>query len=111
MPFQPIGDENLEAKLDIRLPAAEKERIREDAAKAGVSMSEMVRRRYFGRPIVSRADERAIAQLIKLGGLLKRVHTESGGAYSGETFAAIQALYGAAQELGKGLRAGDREAL
>lgn len=109
MPFEPIGNENLEAKLDIRLPAAEKERIREDAAKAGVSMSEMVRRRYFGRPITSRADEKAIAQLVKLGGLLKHVHNESGGAYSEETFSVLQELFGAVRNLGKGLRARDSQ--
>jgi hypothetical protein len=109
VPFEPIGDDNMEAKIDIRLPASEKERIRADAAGAAISMSAMVRRRYFGRPVVSRVDQQAIAQLSKIAGLLKHVHVSSGGAYSNETFEAIQMVKGAAHELMKGLRARDRE--
>ncbi|MCW2314067.1 ribbon-helix-helix domain-containing protein [Rhodoferax antarcticus] len=40
----------------VRLPQNELNTIREDAELAGISMSELVRRRYFGRPIIANTD-------------------------------------------------------
>ena len=69
--------------LRLRLTASEKERLREDADLAGLSMSELVRRRYFGRPIIANADAIMIKELRRLGGLVKHVHNESNGVNSG----------------------------
>ena len=51
------------------MTTAEDERLREQSASAGLSVSEYIRRRIFGgRPIVARTDNQAIREL---GGLLK----------------------------------------
>lgn len=92
MPFEVRGAESLDAVVNVRLTAAEKARLKEDADLAGLSVSELVRRRYFGRPVIAHADVVTIKELRRLGGLLKLVHTESGGAYSAETAAALAAL-------------------
>lgn len=89
MPFEKIGDECLDAVVNVRLTREEKERLRDDAEMAALPMSALVRARYFGRPIVAHADKILIKELRRLGGLLKHVHNESGGAYSAETSAAL----------------------
>lgn len=92
MPFFAIGPEPLDAIINVRLTSAEKTRLKEDADSAGLSMSELVRRRYFGRPIIAHADAVTIKELRRIGGLLKHVHNESGGAYSRDTAGALAAL-------------------
>ena len=89
MPFQKLGDEALDAIVNVRLTSLEKERLREDADLAGLSMSELVRRRYFGKPIIANADRVMLKELRRIGGLLKHVHNESNGAYTKETVAAL----------------------
>ena len=75
----------LDERVNLRLPASEKETIREDSDLAGISMSECVRRRYFGLPVTASADKLMIKELRRIGGLLKAVHLESNGAYSNQT--------------------------
>ncbi len=89
MPFPLLGDEPLDAIVNVRLTSEEKERLRDDADMAGLSMSALIRARYFGRPVVAHADQVLIKELRRVGGLLKHVHNESGGAYAAETSAAI----------------------
>ena len=89
MVFQKIGDDELDAVVNVRLTSEEKERLRDDADMAALSMSALVRARYFGRPVVAHADQVMIKELRRLGGLLKKVHTDSDGAYSAETSAAL----------------------
>lgn len=92
MPFEVMGDAPLDAVVNVRLLAEEKERLRDDADLAGLSMSALIRARYFGRRIVSNADRQMIKELRRLGGLLKHVHNQSKGAYSQDTAAAINSL-------------------
>lgn len=92
MPFEMQGLEPLDAILNVRLTSVEKARLREDADLAGLSLSELVRRRYFGRPIIASADAVMLKELRRIGGLLKHIHNESGGAYSRETAGALIAL-------------------
>ena len=99
MPFHTQGDERLDAKVDVRLTAAEKDQLREEAEMAGLGVSGLMRRRAFGRPVVARADQVMIRELRRLGGLLKHVHTTSRGAYSRETAAALAALKTAIERL------------
>lgn len=82
----------LDAIINVRLTPAEKIRLQEDADIAGMSMSELVRARYFGKPIIANADAVMIKQLNRIGGLLRTVHNESGGAYSQATADALQSL-------------------
>ena len=89
MKFQIQGVAALDAIVNVRLTTAEKERLREDAVLAAISMSELVRRQYFNMPISARADENMLRELRRLGGLLKHVHNESGGQYSSHTSDAL----------------------
>jgi hypothetical protein len=56
----------------LRLSAEEDARLEKQAESAGISVSEYMRRRFFGgRPIIARTDDQAIRELRRLGGLLK----------------------------------------
>ena len=56
---------------------------------AGLSVSELVRRRYFGKPILASTDRATIRELRRIGGLLKHIHNQSDGVYSKETAQAL----------------------
>ena len=101
MSFRSLVPTNLDAVINVRLTAAEKLRLKEDADTASVSMSELVRRRYFGRPLLANADVVMLKELRRLGGLLKHVHNESQGAYSVDTARALGALTGYIQRLSR----------
>jgi hypothetical protein len=92
MPFEKHGDEPLDAVINIRLKTAEKARLQEDADLAAISMSELVRRRFFGRPVLASADQAMIRELRRLGGLLKHLHNETGGVLHRDTAAVLAAL-------------------
>lgn len=89
MPFETQGPEPLDSVINVRLTTAEKARLKEDADLAGLSMSELVRRRYFGKPIIANADVVMLKELRRIGGLLKHIHNESVGVYSKETADAL----------------------
>ena len=95
----PTEDDRLSAVVNVRLTAAEKARLKDDADLAGLSVSEFVRRRSLGRPIIAQADAVTIKELRRLGGLVKHLHNESGGTYSRETAAALVALRGYIEQL------------
>ena len=101
MTFEAQGAEPLDAVINVRLTSAEKAKLKEDADLAGLSMSELVRRRYFGRPIIASADAVMLKELRRIGGLLKHVHNESGGAYSQGTAMALSALTAYIEELSR----------
>ena len=92
MPFRKKGAAGLTERLDVRVAPAEKEEIRGIATGAGLAVSDLVRLRVLGRPVVSRTDATTIRELRRLGGLLKMVHLDSGGAYSEQTGAALGEL-------------------
>lgn len=99
MVFQVKGKESLDARLNVRLPAGELARIKDDAEMSNMSMSEIVRCRYFGKPVIAKHDELMIKELRRVGGLLKLVHTESNGSYSKETAAALSQVSNLIKEL------------
>lgn len=92
MPFEVQGVEPLKTVINVRLSISEKERLKEDADLAALSMSELVRRRYFGSPIIANVDAVMVKELRRMGGLLKHIHKQSNGAYSQETAEALVAL-------------------
>jgi hypothetical protein len=57
-----------------------------------MSVAELVRHRALGRRVLARTDVTTIRELRRLGGLVKKVHLDSGGAYSRETAALLSAL-------------------
>jgi hypothetical protein len=92
MPFKKIDEESLDAIINVRATSSEKAKLKKEAELAGISMSALARRRYFGKPVRAKTDERMIHELMRLGGLLKHIHNQSGGAYSQQTAEAIYAL-------------------
>jgi hypothetical protein len=89
VPFKTFGPDPLESVVNVRLTTAEKEHLKEEANLAGLTVSALVRRRAFGRPIIASADAAMIRELRRLGGLLKSIYTSSHKAYAAETAAAL----------------------
>ncbi len=57
--------------VTIRVTEREKARLTEQAEIAGLSLSEYMRRRFFGGRLAAHLDLNAIAELRRIGGLLK----------------------------------------
>ena len=102
MPFAKKGAAALTERLDVRMSPAEKKQLREIATTAGIPVAELVRRRALGRRVVARTDATTIRELRRLGGLVKKVHIDSGGAYSRDTAAVLDALRQAIAKLAAG---------
>lgn len=58
-------------RFTIRLTPQEKMRLDEQADIAGLSVSEYMRRRFFGGTIAAYTDLRTVGELRRIGGLLK----------------------------------------
>ena len=93
------GPGTLSARLQCRLTAQEKAHIREQADIAGMTLSTYARRRLLGHRVIANADQASIRHLRRLGGLLKKVHTDSGGAYSEETARMLERIKAAIERL------------
>ena len=65
-----------EATIILRILPEEKEAVAAEAGKAGLTVSEYIRRRALGRPVKSRMNEKAINELRRLGGLQKHLATK-----------------------------------
>ena len=52
--------------MNVRLTAAEKAKLREDAELASLSVSEFVRRRSLGRPVLAKVNAAVIRELRRL---------------------------------------------
>jgi hypothetical protein len=102
MPFRRKGPAGLTARLDVRVAPVEKEQLAVIARDAGLAVAELVRLRALGRPVVSRTDATTIRELRRLGGLLKMVHVESGGAYRQQTAELLTMLRAAVGKLAGG---------
>lgn len=62
----------LQRRRTLRLTGEEDERLNRQASIAGISVSEYMRRLFFGgRPIIARTDDQTIRELRRRGGLLK----------------------------------------
>ena len=71
--------------LTLRVSPEEKQRVEQQAAIAGLSASEYMRRHIFGgRPVVAAADEAMLRELRRVGGLLKHHFMTAQSAGSGE---------------------------
>jgi len=102
MPFRRKGSAGLTDRLDVRVSPDEKDQLRQFAASAEMSVAELVRLRTLARPVVPRTDATTIRELRRLGGLLKKVHLDSRGAYSEATAAVLAAINAAVTALARG---------
>jgi hypothetical protein len=92
MPPQHRRARSLTNRVYVRISPVEKAALRAMAKVAGVPVAELVRLRSLGRPVIPRTDATTIRELRRLGGLLKKIHVDSGGTYSMLTAEAIMAL-------------------
>jgi hypothetical protein len=99
--------------VGVRLDKSEHEKIAAESEAMGVTISAYVRakamRGCLRIPKYAKVDTANMNQLSKLGGLLNKVHVESGGAYRRQTAEILEDIRGVILEIGKGL-ADDREA-
>ncbi len=93
--------ESLDSVINVRVSRAEKESLREAAATAGLSLSSYCRRRFLGHSVIAHSDRAMIRELRRIGGLIKKTHTDSGGAYSDETAGALSDLREAIERLAR----------
>lgn len=94
-------DERLTHVLNVRVTPREKHDLREDAGLAGMTLSAYCRRRVLGHPVVASTDRAMIRELRRIGGLLKHVHVDSGGAYSALTADALDDVRACIARLGR----------
>jgi hypothetical protein len=100
MPFNQLGPEPLDAVIHLRVTLEEREEIEAAAKAAAMSRSQYIRRRIFGRKVIAKTDAQMVAELRRLGGLLKLIHNESEGAYSQQTGAMLRELGAAIERVG-----------
>lgn len=99
MPFEK-GTDNRTARILLRVTEAEKAAFHAQASEAGLKLSEYIRRRLTGHRVHSIASQQTINELRRLGGLLKKVHTDSRGAYSEATAEALREVVAAVKRIG-----------
>lgn len=99
MPFEQIGPVRLDAIVNVRLTADEKADLVRQAAEAGLSVSELVRRRALGRRVDTALDRAMLNEVRRLGGLFKAAFAN--GADKAQTGAALQAVREAIERLGR----------
>lgn len=78
--------------VKVRFSKADKVRIKEEARIAGLTSAELIRRRSAGESVLALSDLTLLAELRRQGGLLKKIHLDSGGIYSDLTAAAINEI-------------------
>jgi hypothetical protein len=86
-------------RLGLRVSEEERLEIANHAEISHLTVSEYVRRRVLGKRVAARADMAVLAELRRLGGLMKHIHLETRGTYSELTARAIQALEAYARTL------------
>ena len=84
-----MNGEFLTSHINIRVTPQERNNIQEQAEVAGLSISEYIRRRVYGRYVPSRIEKKMLSELRRQGGLLKYVFNESKGMYSEKTATAL----------------------
>ena len=58
--------------ISLRVTPQEKARLKDQASIAGLSVSEYMRRKFFGgRPVIAKTDECMVRELRRVGGLVK----------------------------------------
>ena len=85
----PPRPDALSARIQFRLTPDERAQVGTQADAAGMTLSTYTRHRILGHRVLAHADDVTIRELRRLGGLLKLVHTQSRGAYSAQTAAAL----------------------
>jgi hypothetical protein len=101
MPFTSRAKDRAASRFEMRLTAAERVQLCEEADLAGMSVSELVRRRALGKTIHAATDLMMIRELRRLGGLQKYAMNKlvQHGEVADECSAAIRALRAAIERV------------
>jgi hypothetical protein len=79
-------------RITFRLSESEYARVADDLQVCGLTLSAFARKSALGQRVASKADLAVLAELRRLGGLLKHIHNETLGIYSDLTAQAIRDL-------------------
>jgi hypothetical protein len=71
--------------IGIRLTSDERKFIASESDICGLTPSSFIRKRSLGKQVAPKTDLRVLAELRRLGGLMKHLHNETKGAYSALT--------------------------
>jgi hypothetical protein len=89
-----ILKEHKTRRITFRLTESEYARVSETVSVCGITLSAFARKSVLGQRAAPKTDLAILAELRRLGGLLKHVHNESRGVYSTLTAQAIRDLSG-----------------
>lgn len=78
--------------ISFRISDELQKRLHKEADDADLSISELIRRRAAGHPVIHRVDLKTVSELRRLGGLLKHIHNETGGVYTEETLVCLHEI-------------------
>ena len=95
-------NEKKREKVTVRYRSREMDELLLQADLCGLSLSELVRRRSLKLPVIPKTDLKMISELRRLGGLIKRFFTETGGIYRGKTSPLLDEWREAIIRVGKG---------
>jgi len=98
----------LETRIAARVSKKDALEMKQQAEVSRLTLSEYIRRQVLGKRIVPQSDMNMLAELRRLGGLLKHTHNESRGVYSELTASAIRDLGACARTLERTLREKNR---
>lgn len=79
-------------KISLRVTEEEHKLIAEEADLCAISLSSFLRQRSLGKRVSAKTDLRVLAELRRIGGLLKHIHNETKGAYSAKTAEGIREI-------------------
>jgi hypothetical protein len=71
--------------IGIRFTSDERKFIASESDACGITSSSLIRQRSLGKQVAAKTDLRVLAELRRMGGLMKHLHNETKGAYSALT--------------------------
>jgi hypothetical protein len=87
--------------IGVRFTAEERRFVIEEADVCGLSFSSFMRKKCLGKRVASAADLKVLAELRRLGGLLKHLHNETRGMYSALTSDCLKEISSYIRKLSK----------
>lgn len=90
MVFQPRTNEVSTQMVILRMTEKEKSQLRELAEQCQLSMSEFIRRKSLGKPVIADSHSVIVNELRRIGTILTNIHKNSNDHVSDESFNVLQ---------------------